>query len=498
MTKTILFFWFLSFSGSCFTQQNSFKCACSRIGLDSLWADSNKVSCYLIPVPKQTANPSKGKLYIAAVVTPSLTKSNEPPLLYLHGGPGIATVGNVPRYLRSKTWKLLREKRPIIFFDYRGTGFSEPNLCPGMKDSLSKFSRSNSGEEARKAYKISLYKKCHDQSLSEGIDISSFNSAQLADDAAELCRALKISNWSVYGVSYGTTVGLNLLRNHGKHITSIILDSPFPPNAPWLDFIRPFDTCFNVLESNISKDPEAFARFPSIRADFVKAVSRLNKTPVKIKGNGDAEGYDYYGDDFAWSIWSAMLSPKSIPFVPLAIHEVGNGNDSILSKWVEAFNDPNSFGRFSEPQSKAVSCYEARPRTVEETKVSLLSNYPEFSSFFVDFEGELCDAWQPRSAGSEVFQPVVSDVPALVLSGEYDPVCPPLFGEITAKGLSKSTLLIVPSASHAVIHADDCLRKIAEEFLSNPGLKPGTECVSRRSGIKFVYENLEKTLSNFN
>ncbi|HLG38673.1 MAG TPA: hypothetical protein VI461_03355, partial [Chitinophagaceae bacterium] len=173
MKKIFLLFGFLSFSGSCFCQQNNFKCPCSKIGLDSLWADSNKVSCYLIPVLKKTSNPSNGKFYLATVLTPSLKRSNEPPLLYLHGGPGIATVENVPRYLKSRTWKLLREKRPIIFFDYRGTGFSEPILCPGMNDSLSQFSKTNSAAEARQSYKISLYKKCHTRLLSDGIDISS-------------------------------------------------------------------------------------------------------------------------------------------------------------------------------------------------------------------------------------------------------------------------------------------------------------------------------------
>ncbi len=84
----------------CFCQQNSLgnKCPCARIGLDSNWADSNKISCYLIPVSKNSLKPSNKKISLAVVVAPALNKSNEDPLLYLHGGPGIATLGNVPRY----------------------------------------------------------------------------------------------------------------------------------------------------------------------------------------------------------------------------------------------------------------------------------------------------------------------------------------------------------------------------------------------------------------
>ena len=222
----------------------------------------------------------------------------------------------------------------------------------------------------------------------------------------------------------------------------MILDSPFPPNAPWVDFVRPFDTCFKVLEKNISTDPVVLSRFPSIRTDFVKAVARLNKTPVKIKDTNDPVGYDFSGDDFAWSIWSAMLNPKSIPFVTLAIHEVGNGNDSILSKWVTAFSDPNTFGKFSEQQNNAILCYESKPKTADDTKAALLAKYPDFSSFYMEFEGDICGAWQPEAAAKRAFEPVLSNVPVLILSGEYDPVCPPAFGKLTAKTLPRSTFII--------------------------------------------------------
>ncbi len=497
MKKAVLLFCTLSTSYISFSQPEKYKCPCSEIGLDSVWADSSRVSCYLIPVPKTTSNTTNGKLKLAVAVVSSAKRAKEQPLLYLHGGPGIATLENVPRYLKSETWKSMLEDRSLIFFDYRGTGFSAPQLCPELKDSLALFAKTKPSGEAIQVYKNGLYKKCRGQLHANGIDVSSFNSAQLAADADAIRKALKIKNWNVYGVSFGTTVALNMLRNDDRHIKSVILDSPFPPNAPWLDFIRPFDTCFKVLERNIANDPVASIRFPSLREDFKKAVARLNRQPATIKNSTAPEPFEFNGDNFAWSVWSAMLNPRSIPFVPLAIQEVGNDNDSILSKWLEAFHNPDAFGAFSEPQSFAVICFESRPRSVADTKASLVSNYPDFASFYVDFEGELCNAWQPESAGPGVFQPVISNTPTLILSGEYDPVCPPLFADITAGSLSKSTSIVVPAASHAAIHADDCLRKLAGDFISNPGKKVDLKCVSERQRIKFINEDLEKALVDF-
>lgn len=484
-------------SAEAFSQPNKLECPCSKIGLDSLWAQKNKITCYSIPVQKNALNQQGGQFNLSVAVAPSLVNNPGKPLLYLHGGPGIATLENLPRYINSETWKLVRQTRPIIFFDYRGTGSSEPALCPGFTDSLIEFSKSNISPEARQAYKIDLYRKCRSSLLSSGIDVSSFNSFQLAEDAEAIRKALQIDQWNVYGVSFGTTVALNLLRSHGTHISSAILDSPFPPNAPWLDFVRPFDTCFKVLEKNITANPVTLASFPNIRGDFVSAVQRLNTTPARIIDSATNNVHPFSGDDFAWSIWSALLKPKAIPLVPLVIQEIAKGNDPILSKWVTLFNDPNSFGTFSDLQSKAILCYEGKPKTEADTKSALQAKYPDLSSFNIDFEGDICEAWQPGSAGEQAFAPVVSNVPVLILTGEYDPVCPPFFGEIAAQTLSRSRVIMVPSASHAAIHVDDCVRNISVDFLSDPGKNFSSGCVTHRTKINFVTGDVVKALSEY-
>ena len=135
----------------------NYSCPCSKIGLDSLWADSNHVSCLLIPVPKNSKEPDSGNYYLAAVVAKSITETKESPLLYLHGGPGIATLGNLPFYLKSTTWKLLREQHDMVFFDYRGTGFSEPSLCNDLEDSLEKFSKRNTIPTGRISFHFSTH-----------------------------------------------------------------------------------------------------------------------------------------------------------------------------------------------------------------------------------------------------------------------------------------------------------------------------------------------------
>ena len=475
-----------------------FLCDCSAFGFSTTWADSNKVSCFTIPVPRNSLSPESGHYSLAVVVAKALENTKQLPLLYLHGGPGIATVENVKRYLGSPTWKLLRENRDILFFDYRGTGFSEPSLCGSLEDSLAAYMMTNPNEEQIETKEISLYRECREAMIAKDIHLADFTSHQLAADAEAIRTTLHIPQWNIYGVSFGTTVALNILRSFPMHVTSAILDSPFPPNAPWNDFVRPFDTCFTVLEKNILQDP-SLGQFHSIRKDYVKAVTRLNNNPVDLAKASDADTTRQFfsGDDFAWSIWSAMLRPATIPYVPLAIREIANGNDSILPLWSTAFNSPDAYGKFSAAQSHAILCYEARPQKEEDKEAYLLTRYPDFSSFNSAYDTRLCEAWRPEVPNKEIFEPVVSDIPVLILSGEFDPVCPPVFGDIAARTLGNSTHIIVPSASHAAIHADDCLRHLAHDFLKSPHHKPDAECVYQRKKIAFVTEDLASALKNY-
>jgi pimeloyl-ACP methyl ester carboxylesterase len=481
-------------------QKSDYECPCSDIGLSEDWADSNNVKCFFIPVDKAFQQTSSDKYYLSVAIAISENKRKEFPLIYLHGGPGIATLGNLPSYLKTSTWKLMRKKHDLVFFDYRGTGSSQPALCADLADSLSAFARTSPTQNAFKEKEVALYQACRDSVANRGIQLETFSSFQFAADVDAIREALNINRWSIYSVSYGTTVALNVIRSFPNGLASVILDSPFPPNAPWVDFVRPFDTCFKVLENNLRQDVSTRKQFTNLRSDFAMAVKRLNERPAKLLPPGEndtANRYNYNGDQFAWSIWSAMLKPATIAFVPLAIHEVANGNDSVLQLWSTAFSSPNAYGKFSPTQSNAILCFEGRPQKPEDTQESLMKNYPEFASFNAGFNTPVCNVWRPDLPSSEIFQPVVSDIPVLILAGEYDPVCPPFFGALAATTLSQSRFLVVPAASHAAINADDCLRNIAYNFISFPSKQLSTDCVRDRSKIAFLKNDLYSALKNY-
>jgi hypothetical protein len=71
----------------------------------------------------------------------------------------------------------------------------------------------------------------------------------------------------------------------------------------------------------------------------------------------------------------------------------------------------------------------------------------------------------------------VSDLPALIVNGEYDPVTPPAWAQHAAETLSNSSIFIIPAGGHGVIDMSDCTTDIEFQFLSDPTTELDGSCI---------------------
>jgi pimeloyl-ACP methyl ester carboxylesterase len=72
--------------------------------------------------------------------------------------------------------------------------------------------------------------------------------------------------------------------------------------------------------------------------------------------------------------------------------------------------------------------------------------------------------WPKGRVEAAYYEPVVSDVPALILSGDADPVTPPGWGDAVAKDLRNARHVTVPATAHGVV-ATACGQALVAEFL---------------------------------
>jgi len=75
-----------------------------------------------------------------------------------------------------------------------------------------------------------------------------------------------------------------------------------------------------------------------------------------------------------------------------------------------------------------------------------------------------CEIWPHGSIDEHYFDPVTSDVPTLVLSGDLDPVTPPGWGDAVAQHLKNARHVTVPATGHGVI-GTPCGQILIRDFI---------------------------------
>jgi pimeloyl-ACP methyl ester carboxylesterase len=95
-----------------------------------------------------------------------------------------------------------------------------------------------------------------------------------------------------------------------------------------------------------------------------------------------------------------------------------------------------------------------------------------------------CSVWNVARGAPRENEPVVSDIPTLVLAGEFDPITPPSYGRDTARTLNRSHFYLFRGFSHGVLD-EGCPMDIVADFLARPTLEPDVSCVDRLPPFEF-------------
>ena len=94
---------------------------------------------------------------------------------------------------------------------------------------------------------------------------------------------------------------------------------------------------------------------------------------------------------------------------------------------------------------------------------------------------------------------MTSAIPALLMTGQYDPVTPEAFAASTAEGLSVAYRYSFPGQGHApvwTVWSDDCAAGIAQQFLLDPVTAPDASCIEAMPATDFLIgEDIQATSS---
>ena len=247
--------------------------------------EGQTVICGTVEVPEDHFDPEGRKLSLSWIVYKSHSLSPAPdPVIYLHGGPGGGTVRTV--HAVSQFFDHLRQRRDIISFDQRGVDASAPDMdCFNtIAENLDESVRSVAGEEIPDL-PVNFTRSCLEEITARGVDITKINTTQNALDVGAIMSALGYPEYNIYGVSYGTKLTLEAMRQEVPGIRSIILDGVAPPQVNLYDaLITPYAESFDNTFAPCERDPVCAEAYPDITARFYALLDRMTEEPVEVMG----------------------------------------------------------------------------------------------------------------------------------------------------------------------------------------------------------------------
>jgi pimeloyl-ACP methyl ester carboxylesterase len=454
------------------------------------------VECGFLTVPENRANPTGPTVRLAVGRFKAATANPQPdPILYLEGGPG-----GSPLRSYAKNFGLIFEpfaqKRDVILLDQRGTGYSQPALdCSETTQlALDQLDKQLTPEEADNQYNQAL-EVCRDRLTTQGVSLGSYNSAESAADINDLRTTLGIKEWNLYGISYGTRLALTTLRDVKQGIRSVLLDSVYPPQASLItetpaDFARSLNLVFDTCAA----DPICSGAYPNLKQVLFDTAKKLNAAPAKITltqpdlGNIGTPGKKLPalldGDSLLSFLFQVMYGSELIPSVPALIYQAKDGDFAAIAQLQSQFL--SQYKDISQGMYFSVECFESVPfDTLAEAQAAYQAQ-PDLSGALGSPQGTFnaCKIWNVPAAPAVEEQAVSSDVPTLVLSGQFDPITPPAWGQLAASTLSNSFSYEVPGAGHGSSLSVACPQNIALAFFDQPTAAPDTACLSQ---TKFAF-----------
>jgi pimeloyl-ACP methyl ester carboxylesterase len=304
------------------------------------------IACGTLDVPENWDRPEGRRIRIGYLILKSTAaQPATDPVVFLAGGPGSSPL------TLAATWAPffagLRHERDVVFFDQRGTRLSSPLRCEAYTKIMAldlppaEQAAVAAGTPVPPAYPSELIDPdrflrqaeatygpiadaCARQIAATGADLRQYTTAANANDAVALVKALGYDEYNLYGISYGTRLALEVLRNHPESgLRSVVLDSTVPPEVKSYERLSagPHEAVIQLF-ADCERDPACNAAYPDLEARFVALLAKLRTDPVTGQ-----DGTPITDRDLIRVMQSLTARVEIAPYLPLMIDELGRGED---------------------------------------------------------------------------------------------------------------------------------------------------------------------------
>jgi len=428
-----------------------------RIGTHGMMGvGSAQAYCAAFGVPEDWEAPAARHISLKVAIVRSAAARSAPDLVtLLDGGPGGAATQDYPALAGALS--ALRRQHDILLIDQRGTGDSNALTCPAEQPEQSQpHDISASLQQVRRCLaQVSLHAAPEHYTTTDAVR-----------DLEAVRQGLGAPRLDLIGISYGTRVAQQYAARYPGSVRSIVLDSTVPNTlALGSEHARNLEHALSALFARCSADRGCRKSFGDSYATLYRVRDRLRAHPAMVTLRDPASfeplQLRFTAEDLIGIVRFYAYSPLTSALLPLMLHEADQGNYAPLLSEKKLLSDDLGQEITGGAELSVVCAEDADLLTIAAQDAdTLLGN---------DAPARIqsaCTVWPKGFRPAQFHQPFRSQLPVLILAGEYDPVTPPAYGMEMLATLGHARLLLARGQGHGVIGAG-CMPKLIDQFVQS-------------------------------
>lgn len=442
---------------------------------DPMKLRSIEAECAEISVLESDAAGSR-RITLSVARIPAINRSKQTdPIVLLAGGPGqgaqLAFTATSPTFARAK------RDRDILLIDQRGTGRSNLLSCAVETRTMSEALAVDATAFVR------VNESCLER-LRATNDLAAYTTSHAVRDLDAVRALLGYEKLNLYAGSYGTRVAQHYARRYPERVRSMVLDGVVAPQTvlgPRISLDA--QAALDGIWKRCSADSACQKSFGDMEQKTKALQARLKVKPEAIEipnpRTATLESLQFGSEQLAAVLRFGSYEANFAAMLPLVVTEATRGNfrpiGTLFLLTASSVQEMIALGMHN-----SVICSEDVPRfdAVSVDRDTVAATY--LGTGFLDALPQICKKWPRGLVDPEFTQPLVSNVPTLLLSGSLDPVTPPADANRVAKNLKNSRHLIFEGAGHGQTGLA-CMDRVLAEFYANIDPKAlNTTCLDRR------------------
>lgn len=406
-------------------------------------------------VPEDRRDPTSRRIRLSYVRFASTAANPGHPIVYLAGGPGGTATGTMtgPRF---PILLALREVADVIAFDQRGTGPS--NHIPRRPTPAGPppaFTRAGLTAHVR-----GEFARAWADWTARGVAMRGYNTAENADDIDDLRKRLGAEQVDLWGISYGSHLGLSVLKRHGDRVGRVALAS-LEGQDQTVKSPGALDLYLKRVDALLGADAAARAAIPDLSALMRRVHARLEAQPAPMTVTLRGAPTELQVGGFAVQMLAGSLiaNPETLVMLPALYRALDAGDTRVLSPFMGQMTGLLGIAGMPEAMDLASGISPKRlARTRREARTAVLGDALNFPM------PHLLGAVPGADLGADFRAPFQIDTPALLVAGTLDGRTPLEEQAEVAAQFRRKAQVTVENAGHNVFEAHAQVQELLVRF----------------------------------